>query len=144
MPGAIGSKADPQVQTPTTTPTSTVSTVSLEGTRFDFQSATERDQAIDQAVDYRGDVTLHLSSGEAIEVYLYNYNRRATPPVVDFFTKGSDESRSLPVSELKAMSFTGKDNAFGKSWQDWVSKKKHERQAEAARLAEGLKQQGYL
>jgi hypothetical protein len=144
MPGAIGSKANPQE----TESMSNVATApefhSLEGMKFEIVSDADRTEAIEKAVDYRGDVTLSLASGEELEAFLFNHNAKSNPPVVDVFTKGSETPRNIVASEILALTFTGKDNAFGKSWQAWVSKKKDERQEEARQLAESLKQQGYL
>jgi hypothetical protein len=143
MPGAIGSKAEPITESMSNAATSST-IVSLEGMKFDIITDADRNEALEKAVDYRGDVTLHLASGEEFEAFIFNHNAKSKPPVVDVFTKGSETPRSIVASEIKAITFTGKDNAFGKSWQDWVSKKKDDRKEEAQRLADELKQKGYL
>jgi len=116
---------------------------SLEGAVFTFQSEADRIEAIDKAFDYRGDVTLTLGNGQ-IEGYMFNRNASAVPPRVEVFVKGSDEPRIIPYADITAIAFTGKDTADGKSWDAWVSKKEHERQAEADRIKAEAEAQGHL
>ena len=60
------------------------------------------------------------------------------------FIKGSDEPRIIPYADVESIAFTGKDTANGKSWDAWVSKKEHERQAEADRIKAEAEAQGHL
>jgi hypothetical protein len=116
---------------------------SLEGAVFTFQSEADRIEAIDKAFDYRGDVTLNLRS-EQIEGYIFNREPKATPPRIEVFIKGSDQPRIIPYADVTAIAFTGKDTADGKSWDAWVNKKEHERQAEADRIKAEAEAQGHL
>jgi hypothetical protein len=116
---------------------------SLEGAVFTFQTETERVEAIDKAFDYRGDVTLTLRN-EQVEGYMFNRDAAARPPRVEVFIKGSNEPRIIPYADVVAIAFTGKDTADGKSWDAWVSKKEHERQAEADRIKAESEAQGHL
>ncbi|HEV3271543.1 MAG TPA: hypothetical protein VGZ93_05120 [Candidatus Methylacidiphilales bacterium] len=116
---------------------------SLEGAVFTFQSEADRVEAIDKAFDYRGDVTLTLRN-EQVEGYMFNRDARATPPRVEVFAKGAAEPRVIPYADITAIAFTGKDTADGKSWAAWVSKKEHERQAEADRIKAEAEAQGHL
>lgn len=116
---------------------------SLQGTVFTFQSEKDRVEAIDKAFDYRGDVTLTVG-GEQVEGYIFNRDAKAVPPRIEVFVKDSDEARIIPYADITAVSFTGKDTADGKSWEAWVSKKEHERQAEAARIKAEAEAQGHL
>jgi hypothetical protein len=125
---------------PTEVATISVTTKSLEGSSFRFQNETERKEGIDQAFDYRGDVTLELQDGSSLEVFLFNRDGKQ----VVFFVKGSDEAKTLSYGEIAGISFSGKDTAFGKSWESWVSKKKTERQAEAERVKAELEKMGHL
>jgi hypothetical protein len=118
-------------------------TTSLQGVTFTFQSEKDRVEAIDKAFDYRGDVTLTLRNGE-MEGYVFNRDAKAAPPRLEFFLKGSDEARVIPYADVIAIAFTGKDTADGKSWAAWVSKKEHERQAEADRIKAEAEAQGHL
>ena len=116
---------------------------SLQGTVYTFQSDQDRIEAIDKAFDYRGDVTLTVGN-EQIEGYLSNRDAKAVPPRVEFFAKGSDDLKVIPYADIAAIAFTGKDTADGKSWEAWVSKKEHERQAEADRIKAEAEAQGHL
>jgi hypothetical protein len=116
---------------------------SREGAVFTFQSENDRIEAIDKAFDYRGDVTLTLHN-EQVEGYMFNRDAAARPPRVEVFIKGSDQPRIIPYADITAISFTGKDTADGKSWDAWVNKKEHERQAEADRIKAESEAQGHL
>lgn len=116
---------------------------SLQGAVFTFQSDQDRIEAIDKAFDYRGDVTLTVGA-EQIEGYLSNRDAKARPPRVEFFVKGQDDLKLIPYADISAITFTGKDTADGKSWEAWVSKKEHERQAEADRIKAEAAAQGHL
>jgi len=116
---------------------------SLEGATFTFQSEAERQEGIDKAFDYRGDVTLTLAN-ETVEGYIFNREPKAVPPRIQVFIKGSDEPRIIPYADITAIAFTGKDTADGKSWDAWVSKKESERKAEADRIRAESEAQGHL
>jgi hypothetical protein len=79
-------------------------------------------QALEKALDYRGDVTLTLKSGERIEAYIFN---RSTGPTlaeswVHYFTPAATDKRKVSYAEIARLEFTGKDRAAGKHWEDWV------------------------
>ncbi len=116
---------------------------SLQGATFTFHSEADRVEGIDKAFDYRGDVTLTLGN-EQVEGYIFNRDAKARPPRIEVFVKGSDEPRIIPYADILAIAFTGKDTADGKSWDAWVSKKEHERQAEAERIKAEAEAQGHL
>ena len=116
---------------------------SLQGVVFEIHSEAERIEAIDKAFDYRGDVTLALIN-ETLECYIFNRDAQASPPRIEVFVKGQDAPRVIPYADIKAITFTGRDTADGKSWTAWVTKKESERKAEAARVEAELKAQGHL
>jgi len=121
-----------------------VRATSLMGSVFTFQSETDRIEGIDKAFDYRGDVTLTLTNGQQLEGFMSNREAKATPPRVQFFIKGEEKPHVIPYSDITAIAFTGKDPADGKSWDAWVSKKEHERKAEADRIKAETEAQGHL
>ncbi len=86
--------------------------------------ATEEDlkQALEKALDYRGDVTLTLKSGERIEAFVFNRTTGATlaDSFVYYFTPSAPEKRKVSYAEIARMEFSGKDRAAGKHWEDWV------------------------
>jgi hypothetical protein len=116
---------------------------SLQGAVFTFHSDQDRREGIDQAFDYRGDVTLTVR-GAAIEGYIFNRDGAASPPRIELFVKGEETPRVIPYADIEAIAFTGKDTADGKSWAAWVNKKETERQAEAERIRAEAAAQGHL
>jgi hypothetical protein len=116
----------------------------LQGREFVLATDQERNAAFEQAFDYRGDVMLELLSGETIEGYLFNRESSGNPPSVSVLLKGSDHPRHIPYSEVTKLVFSGKDAADGKSYEAWKAKKKAERDAEAKRIEEKMKADGYL
>ena len=79
-------------------------------------------QALEKALDYRGDVTLTLKSGERIEAFIFN--RLSGPTLADsfvqYFTPKAPEKRKVSYAEIALLEFTGKDRAAGKHWEDWL------------------------
>jgi hypothetical protein len=79
-------------------------------------------QALEKALDYRGDVTLTLKSGERIEAFIFN--RLSGPTLADsfvqYFTPKAPEKRKVSYAEIARLEFTGKDRAAGKHWEDWL------------------------
>jgi hypothetical protein len=116
----------------------------LQGREFVLSTDEERNAAFEQAFDYRGDVTLELRSGERIEGYLFNREPTGNPPSVSLLLKGSDQPRLVAYNEIAKLVLSGKDAADGKSYEAWKAKKKAERDAEAKRIEEKMKADGYL
>ena len=79
-------------------------------------------EALGKALDYRGDVTLTLKSGERIEAFIFNCQTGPTlaESYVQYFTPKSPEKRKVGYVEIDRVEFTGKDRAAGKHWEDWV------------------------
>ena len=116
----------------------------LEGRVFRPLNDVERSQAVDAAFDYRGDVTLELSSGEKVDGYIFNRNGSAVPPFLQFFPKGQPGTQVIPYADIMTITFSGEDTASGKSWETWVRKKESERKAEAARIEAEAQARGHL
>ena len=118
--------------------------VSLEGQVFRPASAAELAEAIEKAFDYRGDVTVELSSGEIIVGYLFNRHVKGDQPSIEFFPEDDPVPRTIAYSAIVSIAFTGEDTANGKSWEAWVSKKESERLVEAQRVEEEARSRGLL
>ena len=88
--------------------------------------ATEDDlrHALEEAFDYRGDVTITRKDGTRLEGYIFDRRKGATlaNSVVRLIPQNSLEKISVPYSEIAALAFTGRDTAAGKSWEAWVRK----------------------
>jgi hypothetical protein len=117
---------------------------SLEGRVFRPSSRAELVEAIELAFDYRGDVTLELTSGESVVGYLFNREVAGPDPWIELFPSDNPAPLKIAYATIASLAFTGEDTANGKSWEAWVSKKESERQAEAARVEADARTRGYL
>jgi hypothetical protein len=88
--------------------------------------ATEDDvrNALEEAFDYRGDVTITRKDGTRVEGYIFDRRKGSTlaNSVVRLIPQNSLEKLSVPYSEIASLAFTGRDTAAGKSWEAWVRK----------------------
>jgi transcriptional antiterminator Rof (Rho-off) len=103
----------------------------LEGWIPTLASDDDLRDALEKAVDYRGDVALTLKSGERIEAYIFDRHTGATlaDSTVQYFSPNAPEKRKVSYAEIAAIEFSGKDYAAGKHWEDWV---KHYNERKAA------------
>jgi hypothetical protein len=94
----------------------------LEGWIPELASDEDLKTALEKALDYRGDVTLTLKSGERFEAYIFNRQTGATlaDSWVQYFTPKADDKRKVNYAEIARLEFSGKDRAAGKHWEDWV------------------------
>jgi hypothetical protein len=88
--------------------------------------ATEEDLklALEQAFDYRGDVTLTRRDGSKVEGYLYDrrLGKTLSDSLVRILPQDGSPRVSIPYSDVAALAFSGRDTAAGKSWEAWVRK----------------------
>jgi hypothetical protein len=117
---------------------------SLEGRVFRPATQAELMEAVEQAFDYRGDVTLQLTSGQTVEGYVSNRDSHVAEPFLHLFPKDDSGLRLIRYTDIKTISFTGKDTASGKSWEAWVIKKEAQRRAEAEEASNAAKARGHL
>jgi hypothetical protein len=117
---------------------------SLVGRIFRPATDSELSEAIELAFDYRGDVTIELSSGEQVTGYLFNRSVAPGSAVVELFVAGGGNARVVPYTEIQSIAFSGEDTANGKSWEVWVAKKETERRADADQVAADAKARGHL
>jgi hypothetical protein len=103
----------------------------LQGKAFEAASEEELREALEKAFDYRGDVTITLKNGSAIEGYIFDRRTGATlaESVVRLFPKTEPKKISIAYSEIAGLAFTGRDTAAGKSWEAWVRKYWEKKQA---------------
>jgi hypothetical protein len=117
---------------------------SSEGLIVRPTSPDELRRILEEALHYRGDVTLDLQSGERVEGYLFNRDFGGEAPYAQMFVEGLNGPRQIPCSEIVAISFTGEDTASGNDWEAWATKKKSDRQTESARLEAAARARGHL
>ena len=95
----------------------------LQGQVWEATSDAELREGLEKAFDYRGDVTITKRDGTAIDGYIFD--RRSSISLTDsyirLFPRGTSEKVSIPYSEVKTLSFTGRDTAAGKSWEAWMT-----------------------
>ena len=101
-------------------------------------------EAVELAFDYRGDVTLELTSGESVVGYLFNRDAADPDPWIELFPADNPGPRRIAYASIASLAFTGEDTASGKSWETWVSKKESERRAEADRVEADARTRGHL
>jgi hypothetical protein len=104
----------------------------LEGWIPPLASDAEIRAALEQAFDYRGDVTLTLKDGSRLEGYVFD--RRSTGPAlgeaaVRMFPKDRNEKISISYAQIARLEFTGRDTAAGKSFETWVRKYREKKAA---------------
>src|SRR5271170_1911494 len=63
--------------------------------------------ALENAFDYRGDVTLTLKSGERLEAYIFNRIGGATlaESFVQYFTPSANDKRKVSYAEIARLEF---------------------------------------
>jgi len=96
----------------------------LEGWVPELASKDDLKAALEEAFDYRGDVTITRKDGTRVEGYVFDRRRGATlqESVVRVIPQNSPQKISIPYSDIAALAFTGRDTAAGKSWEAWVRK----------------------
>jgi hypothetical protein len=103
----------------------------LQGQAFSAASEEELRDALEKAFDYRGDVTITLKNGSAVEGYIFD--RRAGAALAEscvrLFPKSEPKKVSIAYSDIAGLAFTGRDTAAGKSWEAWVRKYWEKKQA---------------
>ena len=81
---------------------------------------------IDQAFDYRGDVTLDLKDGTQVVGYMSNRYPTGTPsdrtPRVEMMIADRDAKFVIGYADIVDVRLTGEDTAAGKSWEEWQAR----------------------
>lgn len=103
----------------------------LQGQAFAAATDSELRDALEKAFDYRGDVTITLKNGSAVEGYVFD--RRNGPSLAEscvrLFPKNDPKKISIAYADIAGLAFTGRDTAAGKSWEAWVRKYWEKKQA---------------
>ena len=94
----------------------------LQGWVPDVEDKKTLCKALDNAFEYRGDVTLTLRDGQVVEGYIYD--RRPSQDLehslVRIMPRDQDEKLEIPYDQIARLQFSGKDTAHGKSWENWL------------------------
>jgi hypothetical protein len=94
----------------------------LEGWIPQLAGEDELCNALDKALDFRGDVTITRKDGSKIEGYIFD--RRTGSSLAEsrvrLYPKDSPEKISIPYSEIAALAFSPSDPAAGRGWEAWI------------------------
>jgi hypothetical protein len=80
-------------------------------------------EVIDDAFDYRGDVTVVRRDGGLVVGYVFNRDRDASAPFLQMFPAGDGAPVTIRYAEIRSIRFTGKDPAAGTSYAAWLRRK---------------------
>jgi|GEM_PF-471734 len=80
--------------------------------------------ALEKAFDYRGDVTLTLTSGETCTGYIFDrtVGQGLHDSTVRLMLQDDANKRAVSFHDIAKVVFTGRDTAHGKSFDTWVKK----------------------
>lgn len=97
---------------------------SLQGLIANKEDAAALLEALEQAFDYRGDVSLTLDDGEQIGGYIFDRVRGEglDDSYVRLLPPKSDDKVVVAFSRIDRLEFTGRDTAAGKSFETWIKK----------------------
>ena len=79
-------------------------------------------RGLDEAVDYRGDVTVVLKDGRSVEGFVFDRIGGADLDATWIrLVRAADGGRErLRGSDIAELRFSGKDTAAGKNWENWL------------------------
>jgi len=94
----------------------------LEGSVPALASEEDLRNALEQAFDYRGDVSITQKDGRQIEGYIFDRSSgsQLSDSYVRVLPKDGSPRIKISYAEIAALAFTGRDMAAGKSWENWV------------------------
>ena len=101
----------------------TESDAGLEGWSPEVGDAATLAEVIEQAFDYRGDVTLVRENGSELVGYVFNRNAEAATPFVQVFATDGDDPVTIPYADIRSIRFTGRDTAAGTSYAAWLRRR---------------------
>jgi hypothetical protein len=81
-------------------------------------------EGLEEAFDYRGDVTITKTDGTSIEGYIFDRSTGSSlaESYIRLFPKNSGQKLTVSYADVAGIAFTGRDTAAGKSWEAWVRK----------------------
>ena len=100
---------------------------SLQGADLPLSSPQQRDQALDQAFDYRGDVTIYTTDGGVMEGYVFDRCNDESRPYIRVIPADGSERLNIYNDDITRLVLSGRDTAAGKSWETWVKKYQEKR-----------------
>lgn len=78
-------------------------------------------QALSDAFEYRGDVTIGRRDGGEVEGFVFDRRDALTLEASSVRLLTADGERlSIPYPDIVEVRFSGRDAAAGRSWENWV------------------------
>jgi len=99
----------------------------LQGADMPLSSPQQRDQALDQAFDYRGDVTIHTTDGRVLKGYVFDRRDDGHRSYIRVIPADGSERINIYEDDITRLVLSGRDTAAGKSWETWVKKHQEKR-----------------
>jgi len=96
---------------------------SLEGWQPRVGEDASLAEVVEQAFDYRGDVTVVRTDGSELVGYLFNRDRDVAEPFVQMFDHAGGGPHHIRYADIRTIRFTGKDTAAGNSYAAWLTRK---------------------
>jgi hypothetical protein len=93
---------------------------SLEGWAPEIGNGLTLEEVVDRAFDYRGNVTVVRTDGSQLEGYVFNRNRDVAEPFIQVFDRSGGGPYDILYADIRAIRFTGKDTAAGRSYAAWL------------------------
>jgi hypothetical protein len=96
----------------------------VEGWVPELASESELRSALEQAFEYRGDVTVTRKDGTKLEGYIFDRSNGSSlaTSFVRILPKETNDRVRVSYAEIAALAFSGRDPAAGKSWEAWVKR----------------------
>ena len=96
----------------------------VEGWVPELTTDAELRSALEEAFEYRGDVTITRKDGAQFEGYIFDRSTgdSLATSFVRLLPKDSNNRLKISYAEISALAFTGRDTAAGKSYEAWVKK----------------------
>jgi len=97
----------------------------LAGTVVDASNPEALRRALDEALSYRGDVTItRRSTGETINGYVFDCTSQSSTArrTVRLIPKDGSQRMTIPADDIARIEFSHKDPAAGKSFETWMKK----------------------
>ena len=80
-------------------------------------------EVIDQAFDYRGDVTIGTRDGVRQVGYVFNRRQDVSVPFIQILPAAGGDPQTIAYAEIRSIAFTGRDTAAGNSYAAWLKGK---------------------
>jgi hypothetical protein len=88
-----------------------------------FQATAQEEcfpKALRAAIDYRGDVTLHLTDGKTVEGYIFNFMECR----LGLYPADGGKKLVIPIEQVASIHFSGASKLSRNSWEKYQAKKK--------------------